>query len=515
MHSYDSPIPHKWLPRDRVNPDTGEVLKREPHCVVGILELNTRTNQGFTARKVPLYLFHPLDASYPTMIVASKHDTKDTKQNVFALVNVERWDEKWPRGGLHSILGPVDDSEVERSALLHRATIRSKELPLPPPPILTSHRPGVWDTIVHIDPSGCQDVDDVLCLRRCKGGWDLGIGIADVAVWVPEGHPLDEVAKAKGQTLYVEGEARVPMLPTTLSTDLASLRADGRERPVLLYRIAIRDGVVVERTWHLERLVVGVSHTYESVLADPLLRERIPEVLSIANGSSVGEDSHRWIEVAMILYNTAAAEVLRREAKGLLRAHAGITKPEWVALASTIGCPEVATFGYSKGRYLSATESDCGHSGLGLEVYCHASSPLRRYSDLVNQRWLKALLFGEPAPSSPLGTLPVHLNERTRIAKQMERDLWFADHLQADRICEVDGFLVESKMGKGKREDPIWNVYVPLWKRTVRCIEKKEIKESTSNAPSVLGARVLVRAYVNLSATQWEKRTICSCTIKP
>ena len=503
--SKEGPVPHKWLPRDSVDPESGAVVKREPHSVVGILELNTRTTQGFNARKVPLYLFYPLDASYPPIIVASKDDTKS---NVFAVVDIERWEEKWPRGGLQTILGPVDDPESESKALLLRATVRAKNTPLPPPPDLSTYRLGDWDTVVHIDPEGCQDVDDILCLKRAEGGWDLGIGIADVAAWVPEGHALDDIARLRGQTVYVEGEARIPMLPTTLSTDLASLRADGRARPVVLYRLSIREGKVVSRSWHSEQVVVGVSHTYDSVLADSSLREIIPELLGIATETPVGTDSHHWIEMAMILYNTAGAAALRTAGKGLLRAHAGITRPEWAALAATIGCPEVATFGYSKGRYLSATEADCSHAGLGLDVYCHASSPLRRYSDLVNQRWLKALLLGSPEPSTTVATgtaaerlLPLQLNERARIIKQMERDLWFASHLHADRITEVDGFLIEAK--EDRRGEKAWNVYIPEWKRIVRGIEQ-------TGTACTIGDRVQVRAYVNLSATQWDKRTVCA-----
>ncbi len=38
------------------------------------------------------------------------------------------------------------------------------------------------------------------------------------------------------------------------------------------------------------------------------------------------------------------------------------------------------------------------HQGLGLAHYLWASSPLRRYSDLVNQRQLIAVVAGEKPP---------------------------------------------------------------------------------------------------------------------
>ena len=497
----EGPVPHKWLPRDRVDPETGAVVLREPHCVPGILALNTRANQGFTSRKVPLYLFYPLDGGYPPFVVSSK---LTTKENLFAVATFEHWDDKWPRGGIQRVLGPVDVLEVQEKALLLRASVSSSVTDFTTPvPDLSNHVRGSWDTVVHIDPDGCEDVDDILCLKRVDDGWDLGIGIADVSAWIPEGCPLDIDARAKGQTLYVNGEARVPMFPTSISAVAASLRADGVERPVVMLRIAVRGGVVVERTWRLERVVVGVSHTYDSVLGDEVLSRVLPEVLGTAWGSSVGADSHHWIEMAMILYNTAVAELLRRTGTGLLRAHAGVTRPEWVALAERTGCPDVAMFGMSKGVYVDAKTTDCAHAGLGLDVYCHASSPLRRYADLVNQRCLKAILFGGVPPSaSASSVLPVQLNERSRVAKQFERDLWYAHHLRSDRVSEAEGIVVEAKGAD------LWNVYVPAWKRVLRCRET-----CSDTSPCKLGNRVLVRAYVDLTTTQWDRRAVCSVSV--
>jgi exoribonuclease-2 len=42
-----------------------------------------------------------------------------------------------------------------------------------------------------------------------------------------------------------------------------------------------------------------------------------------------------------------------------------------------------------------------GHQGLGVAQYVWASSPLRRYADLVNQRQLIAMLAGEAPPYPP------------------------------------------------------------------------------------------------------------------
>ena len=98
--------------------------------------------------------------------------------------------------------------------------------------------------IISIDPLGCEDVDDTLCVRRLANGMtELSVHIADVSHFVRPGMLTDAEAACRGTTskqswLPIEhgstlshiclhavylADRRYDMLPLVLSADLCSL----------------------------------------------------------------------------------------------------------------------------------------------------------------------------------------------------------------------------------------------------------------------------------------------------
>jgi exoribonuclease R len=487
-----STVPHKWFPGDRVHVRSGVVLERAPvKNLVGIVDFLNRTGYGFTPRGVPLYMFHPLDAGYPPMLVSSK--TK-YDSNMIVLVNMEHWDNKWPRAGIQRILGAAGDKIIERQALYLRADTGTANIDADWRADTSIHKRILWDTVFHIDPDGCEDVDDVIAWQINGDNALFAIAIADVSAWVPEQSPADCVAKLRGQTVYEDGAVQTPMLPTSLSSGAASLRCDGVERPVLAIVYSFQGGVLTHTSWQPLLLTVQKSFTYDSVYKEPELCAQLALYLESVLGRSVGNDSHIWIEAAMVEYNRRAAEVLRGGPHGLLRSHAGHSLTGYAELAGKSGVAELAWLGAPAGTYVRA-DKPAPHAGLGLDVYCHASSPLRRYADLVNQRALKHLLF---ACKEPRGCEPEALNHRAQVAKQLERDAWFLNHLNTNTLTTVTGVVLEYKESHGT-----WTVYVPDWRKKVRAkVEGMWVPE--------VGAKCLVRAFVDLRRCSWDKRIVCA-----
>jgi len=67
------------------------------------------------------------------------------------------------------------------------------------------------------------------------------------------------------------------------------------------------------------------------------------------------------------------------------------------------------------------TTTNIGHYGLGFENYCHFTSPIRRYPDVMVHRILQQILDGNPQPDKKLEEKCKHSSERERAAMDSER----------------------------------------------------------------------------------------------
>ncbi len=187
--------------------------------------------------------------------------------------------------------------------------------------------------------------------------------------------------------------------------------------------------------------------------------------------------AHRLIEEFMIAANEAVAyELVSREVPALYRVH---TPPsperleELQELLATFGLKlrgdlddlppgalqEVtrAVQGKPEEQFISSVvlrtlqravyDPEClGHYALASEYYCHFTSPIRRYPDLIVHRQLRALLRGRAGEESArtriaerLPDMAEHTSRMERRAEQSERDLlqWKKVRFLAGRAGET------------------------------------------------------------------------------
>lgn len=475
-----------------------ELVKRaERKPLVGVLHLTSKYMYGMTSHGVPMYLCEPMNRGFPNFRVACKE--RDRSQNLLVSFQFESWDptSELPRGSLLKILGGVEDPRAESEAL----AILSCPWTAPRPSQIPFVDPAAPDRIVlstgtfNIDPPGCLDIDDVLTIEPTGDPEQvvLWITIADVSEMVKEGSKEYEIAEKIGATTYQDGRAVRSMLHRDLS-----------EKSLSLLPGELRYGLSLRATFHLRHGLLNTcfrkvlvqnqkSYTYESAASEPSLAKVLTAV-------SQSEDPHKWIEVCMLLYNQEAAGILKKMHAGLLRGHDAPFEPR-LKLLQTLD-PSLQYLSYQSAKYISAGNGETTfHWGLQRYEYTHATSPLRRFADLVNQQIIKnsmdnmnmrQILDGITFRARPTDELAVSLNRRQAQIQEAERNYQLLKAIQTAESSTVKGVYLWTETAKA-------TFYVSAWKSTIRFLCEEELEP---------GKLYTIQYYCDRRKALWKERMI-------
>jgi exoribonuclease R len=502
----------KALPGDEVSID-GSLIKRTEHPpLVGVIHLQSKIKYGMTTRGYPIYLFEPLNKAYPLMIVGSSE--KGVTTNMLGLAKFESWTDKYPRANLTRIIGPCGDPAVEAESLLLRYSPWSypKVFEISPKysEALTS-RPLCKGFTFNIDPPGCEDVDDVFTVEMIdKDTYILTISITDVATAIEEGTTLDLYAQKVGQSLYPPDTKPKHMLPPSLGTKELSLGiAQTRNCISLGIRWSQLKGII-ETTWAMAKIAVDKAYTYKEAQSES--RPEFQIMKSIVNdiaGKPI-TTSEEWVETLMIYYNKEAGKLLKTHGTGILRSHSAPDQEkllQWVSID-----PSLEKLAYSSATYC-APDTDTTHWGLGLTDYTHASSPLRRYADLYNQRCLIEILEGINVNKRTTNELCNELNLLGKAAKAFERNTFFLQALSTKGSAQgLEGRVLEIQ--EEKQAIQLW---VPTWNRLIRvkcAILNGSVipKDGDEAYPIAVGQVISLKFYVQYQNARWKDKIIFSIT---
>jgi exoribonuclease R len=469
------------------NPFT--LIKRAEHPVLsGVLELTSKTLYGMTSRNVPIYLFHPFDRRYPPFRVGCSH--KDRTRNKIALVEFESFDQHLPRANLVRIIGDAGDFAAEMAALQHAASpfykteAQIRKLMNFVPPEADTDRRQIYDEgwdIINIDPEGCRDIDDIIGLRYLGDDvWSCVIGIADVDHYVRAGTDMDKYAAKTLQTIYDNGCAVKPMLPAELSEGLCSLHSGGNLHHCVAYefQFCAATSRIVAGQFVKALMRNKTTYTYETVTGATNFPVATLRRIVATLGGDV-QDTHDWVATLMKHYNLEAAQKLIEAGHGILRSHTGPKQEKLELYEKALGPTVAQQFASEAAKYVGVGPTIFTHYGMDGRPYCHATSPIRRYADLVNQRILKGAL------DNPRNhELLYSLNVRSAAARDYDRIQFFLQQLGSNPI--VDLVIVDEKRG-----------FVPQWKQIVRY--------ASTETP---GTTINARFYYDATQPKWKHKIV-------
>jgi len=495
---------NKALPGDEVTED-GSLKKRIRHPpIVGVLQFKNKIRYGFTSRNVPIYLFEPLNKAYPYILVSSIE--KDLSSNMLALVQFEAWeDTKFPRGSLSRILGPCGCPNAEAESLLLRYSPLNypKKVDLSVATTDEYLRNNIGGVTFNIDPPGCEDVDDVFSVEITEGGrYRVWVSITDVASAIQEDSVLDLYSQNVGQTLYPVIHKPKHMLPPSIGIEhLSLLHSKKRQCISLMIDWSPQTGMT-DKQFKLTNLAVDKAFTYDEADKSDEWYMRVIKELSGSIRGSTQESSHEWVETLMIFYNTEFGKLLRQHNTGILRSH---DAPDLEKLEkwATID-PSLKMLAYTSAKYTPG-HTETRHWGLSSDSYAHASSPLRRYADLYNQRCFYKILSGSSSETPQI--LCRNLNLLEKDSKAFQRDSFFMNVLSQECI-NVEGIFIEHDSIKQKAR-----VWVPSWKRIINVpcsLDNGKIcpRDGTSRFDIKIGDHVDISYSLNYDSARWKERIL-------
>jgi exoribonuclease-2 len=272
-----------------------------------------------------------------------------------------------------------------------------------------------------IDGQSTLDFDDALSIEKVGEQYRLGIHIVDVGHFVGKGSDIDQEALARGSSIYMPDQ-KISMLPAALAEGLCSLKA-GELRPAISTLVNLSPSKQII-DYEIVPSLIKIKHqlTYYDV---NLAADQNPDVVVLRE---IAEQFRRRrldggaVQITVPEVNVWLAEdgsitvnKVNRESPGRMLVSELMILANWLMakFLAENGMPAIFRSqpdprerlykgdggtlfqNWMQRRFLSRFVLDHKpgkHSGLGLDAYVTATSPIRKYFDLITQRQIRAVL---------------------------------------------------------------------------------------------------------------------------
>lgn len=330
--------------------------------------------------------------------------------------------------------------------------------------------------VFSVDDENTQDIDDAISIEERDEETTIGIHIANVAQYVQKWSSLDDEAARRGETVYLP-EHHIHMFPTELIKERLSL-IGGTVRKSLSLLVNFDEDLYLKNYRFVNSKIkikenisyLKASEYFESdplgnkakQIADSLRAKRreagafiiqLPQLkITIGDDSEIeirknymNTIAHRVIAEFMILMNTMAGRFLKEnKVPGIFR-----SQPEPISEDAWSHDEKDPLYALHVVKYLRAPRvglDPAPHMSLGIDVYAQATSPIRRYTDLIIQRQIVSTLENEE-PSyteDELENLYPKIEMGVRDKRMVERNrekYWVYKHLKSLEGTKIPGTI--------------------------------------------------------------------------
>jgi len=297
------------------------------------------------------------------------------------------------------------------------------------PPAGTDALPLARVAAFSIDDVTTTEIDDAFSVTpREGGGWRIGIHIAAPGLGFERGSSLDAIARRRLSTVYMPG-TKITMLPDEV-VDTFTLAA-GTECPAVSLYLDVSPALAITGFESaVERITVAANlrhHDIEPYFNEhTLAQEQVPDFpyrdelvllweLATVLEAGRGKPSANTDQVDYSFYVDWTVDTAdgpgyvtitdRKRGSPMdklvaeLMIHANST---WGKLLDQAGVPGLYRV-QNGGKVRMSTHAE-PHDALGVDCYAWASSPLRRYVDLVNQWQIVSVIRGATPTFAPRST---------------------------------------------------------------------------------------------------------------
>uniref|UniRef100_A0A6C0CR74 RNB domain-containing protein n=1 Tax=viral metagenome TaxID=1070528 RepID=A0A6C0CR74_9ZZZZ len=406
-----NPIENKLLSGDEYDLKKKEIVKSSPYrskLIPGILVTSGNT-YGRQKNKL-YYKCIPNDKDLPVFLVPYQDKSSSFNKNKldkYVLFVFEKWNDKHPHGILQQTIGDVSDmsafEEHQMNCKLINHSIqkfskhtfkcvkkKSSEVSDIIDDIVKKYKiiDRTHEDVISIDPEGCVDIDDAISVKLDdESPWKtcISVYIANVPLWFDYLDLWDNLDR-RVSTVYLTAERR-GMLPTILSENLCSLK-EGQRRFAISMDIEINGDNISRVDFKNVLVKVKKNYAYDDVKLKEDSTYNEAEIMAKRinkKNNFIDEiaDSHDVVQMYMVLMNNYIGKTLKDKLKkGVFRSFKAAAIDEKMNIPSELKS-FARTWKSSGGIY---TLDNKGHDMMNsvIDVYAHATSPIRRLVDLIN-----------------------------------------------------------------------------------------------------------------------------------